>query len=247
MSKRKGPRLLVQTSEATDAKALQKLPDLQRQAEFDRIAKDINKANAEIEGFARTVLEAGTEAIRRAIECGNWLRTIKAAIGHGNFEPWCQKNLQFKIRKAQYYMLLSARHSAQDVLKLKPQSLRQALIYAGALPEDTEKKRPPGKFDELARVRKTVNRLLLELKANEDYYAEGLLQETEPLIEWRNQLMAKLEAKEEPATVLNVEAKVEPKGEAKTEAKVEAQVEETNGEPEVESGAGSKTHHVALL
>jgi hypothetical protein len=230
MPKTKSKRLLPQTFKVPDAKTLQRLPDRQRQGELDRIAGAINKAHAEIEGYSRVVLEAGTEAIRRAIACGTWLRAVKGVLKHGDFEDWCDHHLNFKIRKAQYYMLLAQRHAARDILKLKPQSLRQALIYAGALPKDTHKKHHASKLSELAGVRKGVQRLLLQLKANEDDHAEELLHETEPIVEWRRELAATLARKEKQAPVLDIEAEVVPKAEVKAGSKV-----------------GSKTQHDAFL
>jgi hypothetical protein len=133
---------------------------------------------------------------------------VKAAIKHGNFEKWCVENLTFSLRKAQYYMLLAQRHVAKDVLRLNPPSLRQALIYAGALPEDAKEKHHSRTFDELATVRKAIHRLLLELKANEDFSPEKLLKEIEPIIQWRGQLMASLEQKEKSAAVVEIEPEV---------------------------------------
>ncbi len=201
---------IPQPFKALDAKTLQNLPDLHKEAELDKLAKEINHAHAEIESHSREFVRMGMKIVERAIICGRWLRTVKAGVGHGNFEPWCKQNLDFSLRKAQYYMLLDQRHAAKDILKLNPQSLRQAFIYAGALPEDTDKKHPSGNFDELAHVRKTIARLLLELKANQAHYPEELLKATEPLVQWRNQLVARGSQEEKPAIVVDVEAQVEP-------------------------------------
>jgi hypothetical protein len=230
MRKTDNQRLLPQTFEAPDPIARKHLPDLQRQCELDRLAGEINKAHAEIEVYSRTVLEAGTEAIKRAIACGTWLRTVKAALKHGDFEDWCARHLKSKIRKVQNYMLLAKRHAARDILKQKPQSLRQALIYVGVLPKDTDKRHHSAKFDELAWLRKAVHRLLKELKANEDNHAEELLHETESLVEWRNQLVATLAAKEKPAIAVDIVAEVMP-------------VAQVTAEPRAEP----KAHHDALL
>ena len=198
-----------ETFKAPDAKTLQKLPELQREAEMATLAQELNRVHAEIEAGSEAFLRAGAAIIKKAIACGNCLRTIKAVLKHGSFENWCVQSLAFKIRTAQYYMLLAHRHAARDILKLKPQSLRQALIYAGALPEDTEKAHPSGEFDELAHVRKTIARLLLELKASEDNYREALLKAIEPLIEWRDKSVAKGNTKEEPGIVVDIEARVD--------------------------------------
>lgn len=210
------PRQLPPTYQAPDAKALKKLPDLQKEATLARLAEEINNAHGEIECRSQEFVQSGIETVKRAVVCGTWLRTVKAGVGHGNFKNWCEQNLNFKLRKAQYYMLLAERDEASDILKLKPQSLRQALIYAGALPEDGEKAHAPDNLDELAQVRKAAARLLLQLKANEDHYAEELLRATEPLIEWRTQLATRGSQREKSAVVVDIEAKVESDVEANT-------------------------------
>ena len=212
------------------AKALKLMPDLQREAELDELANQINCAHTQIEDHSKTVLDAGTAAIERAIACGNWLRTVKATLKHGYFEDWCAKHLKFKMRKAQYYMLLADRYTTKDIRNLNPQSLRQALIYAGALPVDADKKHRPAKFDDWAGLRKAVSRLLSQLRANDGCDPEQLLSETEPILRWRDQLVARLSGTEKPAVIVDITAEVS----ANTELPVEPQ-------------ATSKAQHDAFL
>jgi hypothetical protein len=183
--KRKSQHLCVAKPKLPSAKTIKNLPGLQKEAELETLAKQINKFHAEIEKDAMVVFDAGNRAIRTAIVCGSFLRRVKAALKHGQFEPWCDKHLKFKIRKAQYYMALAQRHGERDILRLNPQNLRQAYIYAGVLPEDSQTKKKRGKFDEVAFLRKAVHRLMLQLRSSEDYEPEKLLKETEPLVEWR--------------------------------------------------------------
>jgi hypothetical protein len=51
MHKTKNQCLLPQTTKVPDAKTLKQLPDLQRQAELNGVAEEINKIHTEIEGY----------------------------------------------------------------------------------------------------------------------------------------------------------------------------------------------------
>jgi hypothetical protein len=181
------------------------------------MAEEINAIHAEVQGLADKCLRAGVKTVERAIACGTYLRAVKAALKHGEFENWCAQHVKFKMRQTQYYMVLAEHHATKDIMKMKPQSLRQALIYAGALPEDPVKKRGSANFDQLGRVRKTLNVLLRKLKASQDYHADELLVETEAIVEWRNQLAARLGRNEMPANVVDITAEVKPEPGPKTQ------------------------------
>lgn len=66
----------------------------------------------------------------------------------------------------------------EDILKTKPQSLRQAYILAGILPEDETKPLPRDSRDELAKLRRMVTRLTKEAAAHRDYADSKKLWET---------------------------------------------------------------------
>jgi len=193
-------------------RTLHRLPGLHKEAELEKLARQINAAHTEIQDCAEAFIRAGCDIVERAIEVGNWLIAVKREVGHGHFEDWCNQQLTFSIRKAQYYMVLAKHHAKKNLLKLRPHSLRRALIYAGALPEDTDQqKHPPAKFDDLTRLRKTMRRFLLELKANEDEYGQQLFPVLQPLFVW-------LEAVKAP---VDIPVEVEPVDEADVSSKTQ--------------------------
>lgn len=192
-----------------NSKTLQRLPDLHKQAELEKIADSINECHALAVDYGKLTIEAGTKAVETAIECGKLLLTVKVGIKHGEFEKWCEANLKFSIRKVQYYMLLARKYSGKDLQGLKPHSIRQALIYAGALPEEAGKKYRTHKFDDLSRLRKKVRAVVLELKARGDDRTDELLKELGPIDEWRRAAMSKME-RHEDQEVVDVEAEVQP-------------------------------------
>ena len=71
----------------------------------DQDAERINSLHEEFLGAARRTLQIG-------IQIGKLLEDKKGELGHGNWLPWCEKNLAFTERTARNYMRLWT-HRAQ--------------------------------------------------------------------------------------------------------------------------------------
>lgn len=65
-------------------------------------AKPINQAHERAKSSAQ-------DAVQHAIECGNLLIATKKELEHGQFMPWCEKNLSFSLATANRYMQAAAR------------------------------------------------------------------------------------------------------------------------------------------
>ncbi|WP_061232527.1 DUF3102 domain-containing protein [Leptospira noguchii] len=64
---------------------------------LDNIATELNRLH-------QSILTAGKNMVRFAIEAGEILTKKKDELEHGEFIPWVENNLNFKIRTAQRYM-----------------------------------------------------------------------------------------------------------------------------------------------
>lgn len=64
-------------------------------------AKELNRAHSEL--VELTVNFAG-KFIPKASELGEKLSRVKRTVGHGNFEQWVKKHLDFDVRTARRYM-----------------------------------------------------------------------------------------------------------------------------------------------
>lgn len=139
------------------------------------------------------VVECGARArfmaavsIRLAVTCGGYLREAKAskAMPPGQFMRWLKKGCNIEPRCARNYMRLHiwvCSHQ-KEILEAKPHSLRQFYILAGILPEDEGKKMSKENSDGLAKLRRLVRRVTLEVAAHRDYADVGRLwQALEPL------------------------------------------------------------------
>ena len=78
---------------------------------------------AELQEAAGRIKVLHKKATEHALEIGRELLRIKAALPHGAFAKWVEKECEFKIRMAQNYMTL-ARAGASAEIGLEPSTLR---------------------------------------------------------------------------------------------------------------------------
>jgi hypothetical protein len=78
---------------------------------------------AELQEAAGRIKVLHKKATEHALEIGRELLRIKAALPHGAFAKWVEKECEFKIRMAQNYMTL-ARAGASAEIGLVPSTLR---------------------------------------------------------------------------------------------------------------------------
>ncbi|EMM94297.1 PF11300 domain protein [Leptospira interrogans serovar Zanoni str. LT2156] len=64
---------------------------------LDNIVTELNRLH-------QSILTAGKNMVRFAVEAGEILTKKKDELEHGEFIPWVENNLNFKIRTAQRYM-----------------------------------------------------------------------------------------------------------------------------------------------
>ncbi|TGK36293.1 DUF3102 domain-containing protein [Leptospira andrefontaineae] len=69
-------------------------------------AKDIvvDSAAKDLNALHQSILTSGKNMVKFAIEAGEILTKKKAELKHGEFLPWVEENLTFKIRTAQRYL-----------------------------------------------------------------------------------------------------------------------------------------------
>lgn len=89
-------------------------------------------AGTQVNEEHRLARQCADFAIEHAIKCGELLAEKKAALKHGEFEPWIEVNCEFSIRSAQAYM----KAATQKRRGLRFSSLKEALGY-------DKKKEPP--------------------------------------------------------------------------------------------------------
>ncbi|MDI7202053.1 DUF3102 domain-containing protein [Leptospira santarosai] len=65
---------------------------------------NVDNAADELNKLHESILTAGKNMVRFAIEAGEILTSKKNQLRHGEFIPWVETNLNFKIRTAQRYI-----------------------------------------------------------------------------------------------------------------------------------------------
>lgn len=82
-------------------------------------------------------------ALEGAVQIGARLQEAKTQIGHGNFEQWCQENLNYSKRTAERFMKLSSEYGEETALDSKATilshlSISKALSLLKVPEEDRE-------------------------------------------------------------------------------------------------------------
>ena len=83
-------------------------------------------------------------AMEGAIQIGQRLQEAKEQVGHGNFETWCQENLNYNIRTARRFMKIADEYGGENGLlsnrtMLSGLSISNALSLLKVPEEDREK------------------------------------------------------------------------------------------------------------
>jgi hypothetical protein len=137
------------------------------------LAETINELYGKQINYADGSRNAARYAIECAVLCGGYLRRVKASLHEtrGRLTEWIRLNTNIDPRTARNYMRLNMwlEQHRSDILEHKPRSLRQFYILAGILPEDGPKKLLRNKLDDLARLRRLVRQLCLEVAKHRDY------------------------------------------------------------------------------
>ncbi|MDI7218835.1 DUF3102 domain-containing protein [Leptospira santarosai] len=96
----------------------------------DNSADELNKLH-------QSILSAGKNMVRFAIEAGEILSLKKKELNHGEFIPWVENNLTFKIRTAQRYIKIFEKRDSINASTLT--HLEDAYkLLAGPLSEERE-------------------------------------------------------------------------------------------------------------
>ena len=150
------------------------------------LAQLIREAHAQALEFGDGARYMASVVIRHAVTCGGYLREAKASaeMPRGQFMRWLKEECNIEPRCARNYMRLHvwvcSHH--KEILEAKPHSLRQFYIMAGILPEDESKNLPKEHHDDLAKLRRLVRRVTMEVAAHRDYAdIERLWRALEPL------------------------------------------------------------------
>jgi Protein of unknown function (DUF3102) len=81
-------------------------------------------SSAELQEAAGRIKVLHKKATEHALEIGRELLRIKAALPHGAFAKWVEKECEFKIRMAQNYMTLARAGASSAEIALVPSTLR---------------------------------------------------------------------------------------------------------------------------
>lgn len=118
-------------------------PKEKKLVRIERIADEINGKFAEAIRLAGESTRSGQAAIIAAIECGKMLCTAKGMVGHGGWEKWLLDNCgNIDQETARRWMVLSKSCHGRNFEDCN--SLRQAYIACGILPQPTVKARAIG-------------------------------------------------------------------------------------------------------
>jgi hypothetical protein len=108
------------------------------------LASQIREAYQNANRLATDARAVASEAIAKALECGNLLIQQKKSLGHGSWLEWLDANLpEVSDRTARKYMALAKRNHGSNLTDAA--SLRQAYLTTGIIPEPGEK--PPAPPD----------------------------------------------------------------------------------------------------
>ncbi len=118
---------------------------------LSRIAVSVNYKHREVQRLGRTAKEI-------AAEIGEELIKVKQKLAHGEFGPWCDKNLSFsKHTRARYIKVAEIKSSMRDTFQ-RADSINDVLEYKPQpKPEPTPEKR------EVQRLGRTAKEIAAEI------------------------------------------------------------------------------------
>lgn len=128
--------------------------DFSTQQTLDQIALTADAQAAKvINDRHREVVRLGRTAKDIAAEIGGHLIAVKADLDHGEFGPWCEKNLIFTVRKAQRY-IKAAKIKNDDVVAFARAETLDELVEAKTIKQRREEKveRRAATLDDLRKV-----------------------------------------------------------------------------------------------
>lgn len=106
------------------------------------LASQIREAYQNANRLATDARAVASEAIAKALECGQLLIQQKESLGHGSWLEWLDSNLpEISDRTARKYMSLAKRNHGSDLTDAA--SLRQAYLATGIIPSPEEKNPTP--------------------------------------------------------------------------------------------------------
>ena len=107
------------------------------------LAPQIIEAFKICNGLATEAKEYASEAVAKAVECGQLLLRQKESLVHGGWLNWLDNNVpEMSDRTAQRYMALAKKTSHVSFLD-DASTMRQAYIATGILPKPVEKEVGP--------------------------------------------------------------------------------------------------------
>ena len=102
------------------------------------LAEQIRDAFNEANRLATDARAVASDAVAKAIQCGQLLIQQKESLGHGSWLKWLDTNIpEIRDRTARRYMALAKRNRSSDLTDSA--SLRQAYLATGIIPKPKEK------------------------------------------------------------------------------------------------------------
>jgi len=102
------------------------------------LAEQIRTVFQEANKLAENARGTASDAITKALECGQLLIQQKESLGHGSWLEWLDANLpEMTDRTARKYMALAKRNHGSDLTDAA--TLRKAYLAAGIIPSPAEK------------------------------------------------------------------------------------------------------------
>ena len=106
------------------------------------LTEQIREAFRDANRLATDARAVASEAVAKAIQCGQLLLQQKESLGHGSWLEWLDANLpEITDRTARRYMALAKRTHVSDLNDTA--TVRQAYLATGIIPEPEEKTPTP--------------------------------------------------------------------------------------------------------
>ncbi|TGK12817.1 DUF3102 domain-containing protein [Leptospira stimsonii] len=151
----------------------------------DKVAESLNQLH-------QSILTSGKNMIKFAIEAGELLVKKKGELKHGEFTPWIEENLSFKVRTAQRYVKIYEMRETVNASALTHLEDAYKLV-AGNFPAEKELnpiEKPTLNFKEVYTKFKSGNRLPAKEKT---FLKEYLMIEKEKVLAKANKRISQIE------------------------------------------------------